>query len=413
MRNGNGALSREAQLLSLTTRSVPTTAALRQALDSNVNWPELVRLAQQEGATATLWRCLLRTGTDRVPRDIATQWEKLAIVSEFQMLHLERALHDVVDLLSREGIDMMLLKGSALAYTAYGSFPDRPMSDLDVLVPAGRARQAWSLLQTHGWTWPAARWPVEHYAAHQHLPPLIRGSRGETRLEIHTALLPEGNPFHWPVTAVWAGAQRLWVMGRSMMVPHPLDQLLHVCVHFAWSHEMRWGSWRTLRDVQVVTGRGPFAWDEFVALAGGAGAASCCYWTLRLARNLAGAAVPDAVLRALRPPRPEFILKRLENHYVRQLFATDSTCPSEWLSSALWELGIAPRSSGHGLARPWQVSERWIAAAQLEPVTPAWSRRLLHRARHAAQVVGYLGRITTMGRVPRPVSVSPTTQSVP
>jgi hypothetical protein len=387
-------LSREAQLLALSTQTAPQDAALSRLLDSNLNWRKVVHLAHQEGATATLWHCLLRTGTDRVPHDVATQWKKLAMVSEFQMQHLERLLHESLDVLAGEGIEAMLLKGSALGYTHYSSFTDRPMGDLDLLVRHERAREAWSLLQAKGWTWPSERWPAALYTAHQHLPPLVSSRGGGACLEIHTELLPRSHPFQWPIADVWLRAQRLHVRGRPILVPDSLEQLLHVCVHFAWSHEMKWGGWRTLRDIATLTARGDVTWPRFVLLAQNSRTATCCYWTLRLARTYAGAAVPDDVLRALRPPRPEFLLRRLEHHYVLQLFAVGTRCPPETLSKTLWEVGIAPRWSHHGSARPWQGSERWTSPARPPLRRTAWPRRFLSRAGRAAVGLGYLGRLT-------------------
>lgn len=407
------ALSREAQLLALSARNTQDAGVSRQ-LAPNLNWPRVLYLAQRERATAILWQRLLQTAVAQVPRDLAAQWQKLAMVSEFHMAQLERLLRDALDLLARKGIDVLLLKGSALAYTAYGSFAERPMGDLDLLVRPEQAEEAWTLLQGRGWTWPSAQWPRARYATHQHLPPLASSRGGDAILEVHAELLPGGHPFDWPVDTVWAAARRLRMGGREIAVPHPLHQLLHVCLHFAWSHEMQWGAWRMLRDVEVLARRGDLAWPRFVQLARETRAATCCFWTLRLARNLVAAAIPDDVLQALRPPRPEFVLKRLEYHYLRHLFAAERTCPSKMLSNALWELGIAPGWSRHGSARPWHASERWTETTRRPLTAAGWSRRFLDRARHAALAIRYLGSITAIsGRLPRPASASATTPSAP
>src|SRR3989454_3864660 len=108
----------------------------------------------------------------------------------FRSLHLEHVLHEILATLAARGIEALLLKGAGLAYTAYASFADRPMGDIDVLVRPEQAEEAWSLFRAQGWTWPSAQWPRERYSAHQHLPPLIQQSAGGARLEIHRDLLP-------------------------------------------------------------------------------------------------------------------------------------------------------------------------------------------------------------------------------
>ena len=180
------------------------------------------------------------------------------------MLHLEHVLHEILATLAGRGIEAVLLKGAGLAYTAYVSFADRPMGDIDVLVLPEQAEEAWSLFRAQGWTWPSAQWPRERCSAHQHLPPLIQQSAGGARLEIHRDLLP-GHGFRLATDAVWARARRVPANDRVVLVPHPVHQLLHVCVHFAWSHGMQWGTWRALRDVAAITHRDDFAWSEFIA----------------------------------------------------------------------------------------------------------------------------------------------------
>src|SRR5207247_3758434 len=119
---------------------------------------------------------------------------QLAKLSVMQMLQLEQLLHQTIDILTQQDIEAVLLKGAGLAYTAYSSFAERPMGDLDVLVRPPHAERAWSLLQTRGWTLPETRVGSERFTGHQHLPRLFHES-GAFRLEIHDNLLPGEHPF--------------------------------------------------------------------------------------------------------------------------------------------------------------------------------------------------------------------------
>jgi hypothetical protein len=399
-------LSREAQVLTLLAGGESDDAAARQLLGSELNWLKLGVLAEGERATPIVWQWLQRVHAPSMPVELTTAWRRAAMVSEFQLLRLERRLHDVIGALGREGIEVMLLKGSALAYTAYGCFTNRPMGDLDLLVRPERAQGAWRLLQTLGWVWPSARWPARHYARHQHLPPLVDSSEEGLRLELHTDLFPRPHPFQLPAEALWRAATTLSVGGHSVLVPDPVHQLLHLCVHFTWSHMMQWGSWRTFRDVAALTREGHVDWARLEDLARNGHAATCCFWTLRLARNLCGARVPDDVLRALRPPLPPFLLDRLERHYVLQLFAADARCPSAMLGRCLWECGILPRWSKHGAARPWDVDETWIAPSNGPTASTSWLRWLMNWARQVGDSVRYLARTIAAPRPPE-LNVAP------
>ena len=379
MAANRASLSPEAQLLLLTTAVSPSDAALRQALSAGVDWERLYELARYEKAASVLLRHLGRIGADTGSPGYE-ELRQLATISVMQMLQLEQLLHQTLDILARHDIEAVLLKGAGLAYTAYSSFADRPMGDIDLLVRPQHAERAWSLLQKHGWT-PPVNSGSDRYVGHHHRPPLFQDS-GRFRLEIHEELLPAEHPFRFSTDALWQHTRQITVKGRVITVLDPVRQLWHACVHFAWSHALQWGSWRAVRDSAAIIQPDRFDWTEFVRFARETRAATCCFWTLRVTRRVTGAPVPDDVLSSLRPPYPEFILDRLERHFVSSLFPSEDRCPSVWLTRWLWEVGVSPRWSRHGVARPWQVSERWTATSG-SPVSgqsgghaTGWFRRL-------------------------------------
>ncbi len=386
----NATLSPTARLLLLTAAVQPSDAVKRQLLSEGIDWHELCALAERERAAPIVLRHLSRLDAS-APGTRFQDLRRLATGSVMRMLQLEQLLHQTLNDLEQQGIEVMLLKGAGLAYTAYCSFTDRPMGDLDVLVQPDKAERAWLHLQTRGWTWPEAQWAAENYTAHQHLPPLIR-EQGGYRLEIHRDLSPGGHPFRISPDTLWARAQRVPTTGGVLTVPHPLHQLWHVCVHFVWQHQMGWGGWRALRDSAAIVRRGDVAWPEFVDLARETRAGTCCYWMLRLARRLAAAAVPDHVLAALRPPGPEPMIEQLERHYVMSFFPSALGCPSVWLTRRLWEAGIRPRRSGHGRMRPWHVSERFVDAGKRRAAEPR-RRTFWAKLRRIGAWADYLRRV--------------------
>jgi hypothetical protein len=374
----------------------PSEAALREAVGRDIDWHKLNTLLRHERAASVLLRQLDRVGAGNQG---GQELRKLATLSVMQMLRLEQLLHQIIDLFAQNGIEAVLLKGAGLAYTAYPSFADRPMGDLDLLVRPGQARLAWSLLQTHGWV-PPNETEIERFTEHHHLPPLFQESR-TFRLEIHDALLPGEHPFRFSAESFRTSALKVTAHGREFTVPDPMFQLWHACVHFAWSHGMKWGAWRTLRDCAALIERGRFDWSGFVSFAKQSRATTCCFWTLRLARRFAGAAVPDHVLKSLRPPYPEYIVDRLERHLVSSLFPSEDRCPSVRLTQRLWEMAILPRWSGHGATRPWHVTERWNAtSAPLESKSPR-GRAAVAAARQVVAGGAYLLRV---GRLSLPAS---------
>ncbi|HEY6089645.1 MAG TPA: hypothetical protein VD771_07620, partial [Gemmatimonadaceae bacterium] len=75
---------------------------------------------------------------------------------------------------------------------------------------------------------------------------------------------------------------------------------------------------------------------------------SSCYWTLRLARALAGLSVPDTVLDALSPRLGDRVSAMLEEHFSQLVLRVDHACPSVELRQRLWEFALQIKRSNIG-----------------------------------------------------------------
>jgi hypothetical protein len=368
-----GLLSPEAHLLLLAAQpefsSDDVTKVVR---DPALDWGALARLAQNERATAILWSALRQLPDGAIPAQRASQLAGLARISEFRMQHLEAKLLAALDLLSAHGIDVLLLKGAALAATTYRSFAARPMGDLDLLVKAADAKRAWTLLCHAGWSNTQPAEFAEFYDALHHLPPLDDASGTGLGLEVHSAITPRDGAIQLTAESIWERARVIELKGRRALVPADHHQIVHLAVHFAWSHGfIQSVGWRTFRDLHHIIAGSTIDWDEVLHTAGQARARTCCYWTFRLARSLTNLAVPDRILNALRPPRSTPIIHLLERHFTSSLFASSrAACPSVRLNALLWTAAIAPASSGHGHARPWDQSTAWQQASGVNPQQP-------------------------------------------
>jgi len=276
----------------------------------------------------------------------------------------------------------MLLKGAALVATVYGSFARRSMNDVDLLVRPDRADEAQALMQRVGWEPDPAVPGHAAYTTHHHLPPLRDGGGTGLRVEIHRGLLPAGHPFRLTLEELWDQARPVTVGGAHALVPHPNHHALHLAIHFTWSHMMRVGAWHAFRDISALDRAGLIDWSELVRLAIHTGAATCCYWMLRLGRAVADLPVPEQVLKQLTPPHSAALLNRIERHLVHVLFRRDGSRLSVRLDRVLWSLAIGPLRLGHGDTRPWLVSSE-LATARREQDTAASGTAL---SRHAAKI---------------------------
>jgi hypothetical protein len=386
----------EARLLLLATapRRSDSDRELAALLASPLRWEFVGRLAEREKLLPVLWKAL-QPYANEIPADIVGAIRRQASVIEFRMLMTETVLRRVVDELAPQGTRVMLLKGAALATTIYSSFAERPMGDIDILVAPSDAQRAWTRLREIGWTLELSG-GAEFHDTHHHLPGLHDPGGLNIVLEVHRTMLPRTGPFLLDETDLWRDARSVRLGANEVWVPSDQHQLLHLCVHFAWSHMLIEGLGRTVRDVATLLARGSVSWPEFIELSVSTKAATSVYWTLALSQTLAGASVPIEVLETLRPRQARALTHALERAYV--MSGLLRACPSLHLSRALWSAGILPGSSGHGPARPWEVSDMFQAVFHLGRPASLGGRIVAH-ARHLADWIQFAELVGVPRRV--------------
>ena len=396
-------LSTEHRLLLMLSGDRTTDDHLIALIRSGVDWSALVALAERERASAELYRRLRHLLGIDVPEATLAALQRMAMVSDFEMLHLEQCLRETLEVLAAANARVMLLKGAALAYSVYGgAFARRPMSDIDLLVDESRAAEVQRQLMSGRWKRTSVPVGDDVYEEHHHLPPL-RDARGSAvHLELHTALFARGHPFGLTPEFLWeharplASGTRAAPTATTAFLPALPHQLLHTCLHFAWSHAMKFGAWRTFRDVGATIATEQLDWDAFIRLARDSRAGTACYWTFRLAQVAADIDVPPEVATALKPPRPRAYLRGIERHYLLNLFPASQACPSVQLDRALWDLGMLPGWSGHGEIRPWDQD-----ADFLPHDGSAHPRTRQRRLQQLWQSTRYLRALVGLGRLER------------
>jgi hypothetical protein len=389
------AIAAEEELLLLTAAGQGTDLAVSALARGGIDWHRFLGLAQIERAVPVIYPMLRTVAGDTMPPEVLEQMRRLALVSDFAMLHLDARLRESLGALHSAGVRVMLLKGAALAHTVYAGVRQRPMSDIDLLVDSSSAHVARRVMLDTGWREIVGGIPNAAYEHHHHLPPLRDGRAPDLQLEVHTALFPERQPFAFDAKDLWASARPLGAGFPNVFVPSPLHSLLHACLHFLWSHVGRFGVWRTVRDIDVLSRDAAVDWMAFSEAARAARGATSCYWTLRIADVAAGVAAPADVMRRLRPPRSAYVLRAIERHFVRNLFPVETACPSVALDHALWELAVMPSWSGHGGARPWDEGPDFVVPTK-EPV-PVQILPKRERVRRLLASPGYIRALLRPG----------------
>lgn len=168
----------------------------------------------------------------------------------------------LLELLQREGIDTLVIKGVALAAAVYPNVGARPMADLDIVVPPEQARAAIRLVEQHGWR--RAAGAVDDYVNWRHAMQFHHPKGGE--LDLHWHVLfdccnDEADRFFWSST------QPVDVLGAPTRRLDATAALLHTVIHgVRWNVEppLRW-----IADATMLLRRSAadIEWDRVVEFA--------------------------------------------------------------------------------------------------------------------------------------------------
>lgn len=354
------ALSPETRLV-FRSADVTATAEELQAIAREVSdWERALRLAEAEAATASVWRALA-PARETLPAQVVEFLRTRTMMSDFRMQRLATRLAETLPEFHARGVDVLLLKGAAIGARVDPTFRTRPMTDLDLLVKPEALPEARAALLAAGWH--QSDNPRFHalLAGAQHEAPFYDGALPGQRLELHTRILPPDHSFALTEQEIWDASSPAPAPFAAARMPSDTHLCFHVCAHFAWQHQMDFGSWRSFRALSAMFARPEVSLEEmdesFVRLR----AASSVYWTLRLANALAGERVANAVLRRLRPPTAEWLARGIERAAVARIADGEGQpSPSVQVSQWLWRAAIRPKWSGHKTPRRLEESKRWL-----------------------------------------------------
>jgi hypothetical protein len=219
----------------------------------------------------------------------------------------------------RRGISGLYFKGPWLATSAYPALGTRPISDIDVCFSEREYEPALDVLTRVGYQ-PDHPLPASGRAAlrEAHYKRQLRFSaEGRSPVELHFRMVNTGPPAS---EESWVqGTARVFEAARTeLRAPGPTAMLIHLLIHanqhgfgfLSLLHDIRWQLEAESTGVDA-----DLLFDTIDRLRMGTSA----YFGLQLARDLAGAVVPESWLEKLRP-------SSLASAVFRRVWSIDEVC---------------------------------------------------------------------------------------
>lgn len=271
------------------------------AREPRIDWERLFDVAESNRVVLQLAEAFETCPS--VPAAFRARLTEAARVIKLKNLAMIRELVLVAELMERNGIRAMPLKGPVLAAEFYGDPTRRQFSDLDILVDRADVEQAQRLLRARGYEpGRTSSRAQEREIFHGDCEYELDSSSLGIRIELHWDALPAHQAKSFGVGMLRERERGVQLAGREFPAYLHEDLLLYLCVHGGEKH--LWVRLRWLCDVARLLSRQPgLDWDGLLVRAAATGRERTVLLGGYLSWVLLGAPLPAPIVeRAIADP---------------------------------------------------------------------------------------------------------------
>jgi hypothetical protein len=328
-------------------------------------WRASVDLQELEGAAIRVLPLLAERAELVADHPVNRQIAKVVRFSWLKSQLLLTRLLPSIEALREADVPVMLTKGAAVVQHTHGKLHLRPMNDLDVAVPRGKAGRAAALLVRLGLEAPAMPARTRGAPILQHVHALaFTDPESQAELDLHWQVL-HGSLHRDASTEFWARASEGDLRGTPVKVLAREDTLVQVI-----AHGQRWNIERPLVWVTdaalLLRDRTDVEWELVADVAGRHRVAAVVAEGLAGLRELAPSLLPERLPGALRPSRRRPATSARRAHW--EEFVRRTVAPGR-LPRPADALDYARESWAFEGARELPGLARWWAGGRRGPLT--------------------------------------------
>jgi len=230
-------LSPEKQLLLLCSRTYMSEEVIQKVKDilrPDLDWDQFIEDSCKHGVAPLVYLSFQKIDpkTKIIPNQVFQRLKNAYYTNLRYNTLLYRELNKVLSAFKSEGVQVILLKGAALAELVYKNIALRSMSDIDILVKQKDLSTVEKILrQLHyrlsPYVLPSSKW----YIWVEHVPPYIKSNDITIRIEIHLDIATHYKA-NIQTTKVWENALPVTIAGvNNVLVLPPEELLIRLCLH--------------------------------------------------------------------------------------------------------------------------------------------------------------------------------------
>lgn len=202
-----------------------------------LNWDEIVTSSVWQGV-ASIAYCHLKSiqGEISIPAEVVDRFKSAYYANTARNTYLYKELSDILDAFQENYVDLIVLKGMALAKTVYGDIGARQIGDIDLLVKRECLPHAEKIVSDLGYIVDEKR-PLEWIRENFHHICFVHPEKN-IKVEIHWHITYKSHPVTTRtcdssfIKRCWERAQKTEIFGKEIRILAPEDLLIHLSLHF-------------------------------------------------------------------------------------------------------------------------------------------------------------------------------------
>ncbi|HMH52781.1 MAG TPA: nucleotidyltransferase family protein [Candidatus Acidoferrum sp.] len=272
-----------------------TTARLQGLLERPLDWEYILTVGRWHGVLPLVHRHLLEAPPSLVPQVVGERLRLGFEQTQRRNLYLSLHLGAILKRFAAEGIAAIPYKGPTLAVMAYGRLGLREFLDLDILVKKDDVLRAKDVLVAEGYRPVSRLRKAEERALVESQHAYVLDRPDGIVVELHWEISPRYVSRSPEPERFWERLSPVVLTGTTVHTLPPEVLLPSLCEHGA---KHIWGRLAWICDIgELVQARPDLDWPRIVSEARRTGSERMLALGLRLANDLLGAPMPEAVRR--------------------------------------------------------------------------------------------------------------------
>lgn len=284
---------------------------IKEILNPELNWAYFFDLAKSEGVVPLVYKSLSEIDHAKamIPKSIWKKMESCYYAVAVSNTLLYRKLADILASFNEAGVEVVVLKGAALAVSVYGNVALRAMMDVDLLVKKENLSSLDSVLKCLGYS--AIDRSMEGLEARSISYLTTLDYRSSTKnspsLHIHYHFINSTIPTHAyihkiNIENIWQEAEKIEIAGVKTLVMAPHHLLIHLAEHsLRVFHSLNKLSYLCDINEAVNFYRERLNWDKLISYSFKFNLNRFVYFSFYFTTKFLNTAIPKRVLFALRP----------------------------------------------------------------------------------------------------------------